>query len=88
MSGFRVFRISPLDRGWSGSKMPGRSIGAPDPIGEDIFEGFDTKVLELKTVFNMKGNLGRKRRLSVMAITGNGKGLAGFATTKAVETKV
>jgi small subunit ribosomal protein S5 len=84
---FRSFKVNPLERGWSGNKMPGRSIGAPDPIGEDSFEGFDSKVLELKTVFNMKGNMGRKRRLSVMVITGNGNGLAGFAIAKAVETR-
>lgn len=87
MGNFRVFRMSPMDRGWSGNRMPGRSIGAPDPIGEDAFEGFDTKVLELKTVFIMKGNMGRKRRLSTMVVTGNGQGLAGFALGKAVETK-
>ncbi|KAB0803393.1 hypothetical protein PPYR_00363 [Photinus pyralis] len=86
MGNLRPPKLSPLDRGWSGNKMPGRSIGPPDPIGEESFEGFDTKVLELKTVFNMTGNLGRKRRLSVFAITGNGKGLAGFALGKAVES--
>ena len=29
-----ILKLSPLERGWSGSKMPGRSIGPPDPIGE------------------------------------------------------
>lgn len=29
-----ILRLSPLERGWSGPKMPGRSIGPPDPIGE------------------------------------------------------
>jgi small subunit ribosomal protein S5 len=67
--------------------MPGRSIGSPDAIGEDKFEGFDTRVIELKTVFIMKGNLGRKRRLSCFVVCGNGNGLAGFALGKAVETK-
>ncbi|CRK92370.1 CLUMA_CG005908, isoform A [Clunio marinus] len=86
-SGKRFNRLTPLERGWSGSKMPGRSIGPPDPIGEDAFEGFDTRVIELKTVVNMKGNMGRKRRLSCFVVTGNGKGLAGFATGKAVESK-
>lgn len=78
-------KISPLDRGWSGNKMPGRSLGAPDAIGEDSFEGFDTKVIEFKQVMNMKGNLGRKRRLSAFVVTGNKNGLAGFATAKAVD---
>lgn len=87
MSGFRSNKINSLERGWSGHKMPGRSIGAPDPIGEDAFDGFDSKVLELKTVFNMKGNMGRKRRLSTLVVTGNMQGLAGFALGKAVDTK-
>ena len=85
MGRFRHLKLSPIDRGWSGSKMPGRSIGAPDPIGEETFEGFDTRVLELKQVFIMKGNLGRKRRLSCMVVTGNGKGLAGFGVGKSIE---
>lgn len=87
MSGRRFQKLTPLERGWSGNKMPGRSIGPPDPIGEDKFEGFDTRVLELKTVFNMKGNLGRKRRLAGFVVTGNYNGLAGFASAKAVDSK-
>lgn len=30
-------KLSPIERGWSGSKMPGRSIGGPDPIGEGSY---------------------------------------------------
>ncbi|XP_055551499.1 28S ribosomal protein S5, mitochondrial [Wyeomyia smithii] len=87
MVNFKRMKLSPLERGWSGSKMPGRSIGPPDPIEDDVFEGFDTKCLELKTVVNMKGNLGRKRRISAMAVTGNGNGLAGFGFGKAIDIK-
>jgi len=87
MGNIRHPKLSPLERGWSGAKMPGRSIGPPDAVGEDKFEGFDTKVLELKTVFNMKGNFGRKRRLSVFVVTGNSNGLVGFATGKGIESK-
>nr|CAG4644790.1 EOG090X0689 [Leptodora kindtii] len=83
MGAIKSQRLSPLERGWSSTKLPGRSIGAPDPVGEDIFDGFDTKVLEFKTVCNMKGNLGRTRRVSSFVITGNGNGLAGFAIGKA-----
>lgn len=36
MGTFKYPRLSPIERGWSGSKMPGRSIGPPDPIGEGI----------------------------------------------------
>ncbi|XP_063705613.1 small ribosomal subunit protein uS5m [Culicoides brevitarsis] len=75
-------KIDALDRGWSGKRLPGRSIGPPDPIGEDNFEGFDTKVIEHKQVFTMKGNMGRKRRWSVFVVTGNKNGLAGFAQGK------
>lgn len=27
-------KLSPIERGWTGAKMPGRSIGPPDPVGE------------------------------------------------------
>lgn len=87
MGAFRIMKLSPIDRGWSGSRMPGRSIGPPDAVGDETFEGFDTRVLENKIVFIMKGNLGRKRRYSVLTVTGNGKGLAGFALGKAPEVR-
>ncbi|XP_044264182.1 28S ribosomal protein S5, mitochondrial [Tribolium madens] len=87
MGTHRRAKLSPIERGWSGAKMPGRSIGPPDPVGEDNFEGFDTKVLELKTVFNMKGNFGRKRRVSATVVTGNKNGLVGFANGKGIEPR-
>lgn len=37
MGNIRHAKLSPLERGWSGSKMPGRSIGPPDAIGEGCF---------------------------------------------------
>lgn len=68
--------------------MPGKCIGPPDPVGElDDFDGFETIITELKQVFIMKGNLGRKRRLSVSVVTGNRNGLAGFANGKSIENK-
>ncbi|KDR13269.1 28S ribosomal protein S5, mitochondrial [Zootermopsis nevadensis] len=87
MGNFRPLRLSPIERGWSGTKMPGRSIGPPDPVGEETFEGFDTKVLELKSVFNMKGSAGRKRQISAFVVTGNKNGSAGIALGKALEAK-
>lgn len=86
----RVLRakLNPLERGWSGKRMPGRSIGEPDPIGEYEFNGFDTRVLEMKMVFCMKGNLGRARRQSTFVVTGNGKGLGGFAIGKSPDGHV
>lgn len=53
----------------------------------DNFDGFDSKVLEFKTVFCMKANAGRYRRISVVAVTGNKNGLAGFALGKAADSK-
>ncbi|KAL1114839.1 hypothetical protein AAG570_007663 [Ranatra chinensis] len=85
MGVFKRLKLSSMERGWSGNKMPGRSIGPPDPIGEDKFEGFDTTVLEMKSVFNMTGNMGRKRRMSVFVVTGNKQGLAGFGLGKAID---
>jgi len=87
MGHFRPLKLSPIERGWSGTKMPGRSIGPPDPVGEETFEGFDTKVLELKSVFNMEGNMGRRRRISAFVVTGNKNGSAGIALSKAIEAK-
>uniref|UniRef100_A0A1A9W3L3 Small ribosomal subunit protein uS5m n=1 Tax=Glossina brevipalpis TaxID=37001 RepID=A0A1A9W3L3_9MUSC len=87
IGGFRVMKINPIDRGWSGTKMAGRSIGSPDPAGDETFDGFDTRVLENKIVFIMKGNMGRRRRFSVMSVTGNGCGLAGFTTAKAPDMR-
>ncbi|XP_063984690.1 small ribosomal subunit protein uS5m [Diachasmimorpha longicaudata] len=81
----RRVKLSPLERGWTGAKPGGRSIGPPDPIGEENFEGFDTRILEYKLVSVMTGNMGRKRRVSTMVITGNGNGLVGFALGKAPE---
>lgn len=34
MGAFRILRLNPLERGWSGIKLPGRSIGAPDAVGD------------------------------------------------------
>ncbi|XP_011303580.1 28S ribosomal protein S5, mitochondrial [Fopius arisanus] len=81
----RRIKLTPLERGWTGAKAGGRSIGPPDPVGEETFEGFDTRILEYKMVSVMTGNLGRKRRVSTMVITGNGNGLAGFSLGKASE---
>lgn len=87
MSGKTRFKLSPLERGWVGGKPNGRSMGPPDPIAGNTFEGFDSRILEFKLVFTMKGNLGRKRRQSAFVVVGNGNGLAGFASAKAVDGK-
>lgn len=34
MGRFRMLQLDPMERGWSGRRLPGRSVGPPDPIGE------------------------------------------------------
>ncbi|XP_041969398.1 28S ribosomal protein S5, mitochondrial [Aricia agestis] len=87
MTKFRRLKLSPIERGWSGSRMPGRSIGAPDPVGDEEFVGFDTKVLQLRSLLIMKGTLGRTRNYQAMVVTGNGQGLAGFGFGKSKEAQ-
>lgn len=72
----------PLERGWSGAKLPGISAGVPDPHNEYNFDGFDSRILEFKTVSHMTGNLGRKHSFSALVVVGNGKGLVGTAVAK------
>ncbi|KYN06249.1 PREDICTED: 28S ribosomal protein S5, mitochondrial [Cyphomyrmex costatus] len=80
-------KVSPLERGWTSAQIGGRKIGPPDPIGDDTFDGFETWILESKLVNHMTGNLGRKSRVSIYVVTGNGNGLAGFALGKAPAQK-
>ena len=53
----------------------------------ETFDGFDTKILEHKTVDHMTGNLGRKRSYSTFVITGNKEGLCGIALGRSPEAR-
>lgn len=83
----RRIKLSHLDRGYSGTRLAGRSVGAPDPIGQFTFDGFDARCIENKIVTVMRGNLGRCRRHSTFIATGNGQGVCGFALGKASDPK-
>nr|XP_015217885.1 PREDICTED: 28S ribosomal protein S5, mitochondrial [Lepisosteus oculatus] len=74
------------DRGWTGNSWGGISLGSPDPgpYGE-TYEDFDSRVIEVKSVFNMTANEGRKRSISALVAVGNGNGAAGFALGKAAD---
>jgi len=37
MGQFRALKLNPMERGWSGAKMHGRSCGPPEPIGQGWF---------------------------------------------------
>jgi len=75
-------RPHPLERGWTSAKFGGRKIGPPDPIGDRSFDEFESYILEFKRVCHMDGTVGRKFSYSCVVVTGNGKGLAGFAEAK------
>ncbi|CAH4038068.1 28S ribosomal protein S5, mitochondrial [Pieris brassicae] len=85
MTKFRRLKLSPIERGWSGVRLPGRSLGPPDPVAGEEFTGFETKVLQLRSLLIMKGTLGRTRNYQAMVVTGNGQGLAGFGLGRAKE---
>ncbi|XP_033102507.1 28S ribosomal protein S5, mitochondrial-like [Anneissia japonica] len=74
---------APEDMGWTSKSWGGRSLGPPDPIPGENFEGFDSKVLHVRRVFNMTGTVGRKRSISALVAVGNKKGAIGYAYGKA-----
>ena len=88
MDTYRKKTIHPLERGWSGKQLRGRWIGPPDPILDETFPGFDSKVLMVKNESIMTAREGRTRYVVTMAVTGNKKGIAGFAFVKTKEAGV
>ncbi|KAM6179553.1 small ribosomal subunit protein uS5m [Erethizon dorsatum] len=74
------------ERGWSGNTWGGVSLGPPDPgPNGETYEDFDTRILEVRNVFNMTAREGRKKSVRVLVAVGNGKGAAGFALGRATE---
>ncbi|XP_064411896.1 28S ribosomal protein S5, mitochondrial isoform X2 [Latimeria chalumnae] len=74
------------ERGWTGSSWGGISLGPPDPgLNGETYENFDSRVIEVKSVFNMTAKEGRKRSVSALVAVGNGNGAAGFALGKAAD---
>ncbi|KAH1173389.1 28S ribosomal protein S5, mitochondrial [Mauremys mutica] len=72
------------ERGWTGSSWGGISLGPPDPgLNGETYEDFDSRVIEVKNVFNMTAKEGRRRSVSALVVVGNGNGAAGFAVGKA-----
>uniref|UniRef100_A0A8D0HTK9 Small ribosomal subunit protein uS5m n=1 Tax=Sphenodon punctatus TaxID=8508 RepID=A0A8D0HTK9_SPHPU len=63
------------ERGWTGGSWGGISLGPPDPgPNGETYEDFDSRVIEVKNVFNMTAKEGRKRSVSALVAVGNGKG--------------
>ncbi|XP_047599814.1 28S ribosomal protein S5, mitochondrial isoform X2 [Lutra lutra] len=74
------------ERGWSGNTWGGVSLGPPDPgPNGETYDDFDTRILEVRNVFNMTAKEGRKKSVRVLVAVGNGRGAAGFAVGKASE---
>ncbi|XP_028982985.1 28S ribosomal protein S5, mitochondrial [Betta splendens] len=74
------------ERGWTGKSWGGVSLGPPDPgPNGETYEDFDSRVIEVKSVFNMTAKEGRKRSISCLVAVGNGNGAAGFALGKAAD---
>uniref|UniRef100_A0A4W4DWC0 Small ribosomal subunit protein uS5m n=1 Tax=Electrophorus electricus TaxID=8005 RepID=A0A4W4DWC0_ELEEL len=74
------------ERGWTGNSWGGISLGTPDPgPNGETYEDFDSRVIEVKSVFNMTAKEGRKRSVSCLVAVGNGNGAAGFALGKAAD---
>eukprot|EP00057_Strongylocentrotus_purpuratus_P015530 XP_011670004.1 PREDICTED: 28S ribosomal protein S5, mitochondrial isoform X2 [Strongylocentrotus purpuratus] len=75
--------VPPEERGWTSKSWGGRTLGPPDPIPGENFEGFDSRVIHVRRVFNMTGSVGRKRSMSALVVVGNGNGAIGYALGKA-----
>lgn len=75
-------QTNPLERGWTGGRLGGRRFGPPLAQNPELnFDGFESVLLQFRTVFKMTGNLGRVRRTSILMVTGNGKGTFGFTVS-------
>ncbi|XP_026141383.1 small ribosomal subunit protein uS5m isoform X2 [Carassius auratus] len=74
------------ERGWTGYSWGGISLGPPDPgPNGETYEDFDSRVIEVKSVFNVTAKESRKRSISALVAVGNGNGAAGFALGKAAD---
>ncbi|CDW53391.1 Sel1l protein, variant, partial [Trichuris trichiura] len=82
-------KLHPLERGWSGTSLKGRILGPPECLAnEESGDTFKTIVLETKSVRHMTARLGLVKRISLLAVVGNGNGLAGFAFAKHTDSKL
>ncbi|GMS77875.1 hypothetical protein PENTCL1PPCAC_50, partial [Pristionchus entomophagus] len=76
-------KLHPLERGFSGTQIVGQKLGPPPPSDSAKFDDFESYCLEVKRTSNMTRVFGRVHTMSTLVITGNGRGLAGYAVGKA-----
>ncbi|VDP12517.1 unnamed protein product, partial [Soboliphyme baturini] len=84
----RTVKVHPLERGWSGRSVEGRKLGPPEIVkdSEDA-QNYQSIILENKIVSHMTAKRGRVRRASILAVVGNGNGVAGFSFEKMSDVK-
>ncbi|XP_054977991.1 28S ribosomal protein S5, mitochondrial isoform X2 [Sorex araneus] len=68
-----------------GQHGPAKRRVGPEEENEETYEDFDTRILEVRNVFNMTAKEGRKKSIRVLVVVGNGRGAAGFAIGKATD---
>ncbi|GMR57269.1 hypothetical protein PMAYCL1PPCAC_27464, partial [Pristionchus mayeri] len=76
-------KLHPLERGFSGTQIMGQRLGPPPPTDSDTFDDFESYCLDVKRTANMTRVFGRVHTMAALVVTGNGRGLAGYAVGKA-----
>ena len=79
-------KIHPLERGFSGTTLVGRSIGIPDDLKDEL-KDFDVKIIQYRSKPIMVENIGRTRISYALVVCGNKNGLVGFAKAKSRDMK-
>lgn len=82
MDKFKKITIPPHERGFTGSGLNGKTIGAPLSYDDVNFDDFDTRIIMYKSMLMHKSILGKKKTVSCFAITGNHNGIVGYGTGK------
>ena len=73
---------SPLERGWVGGSPRGKKFGPPEAANPDVkFDNFESILVEYRQATKMSGKFGRIRGVSLIMLTGNRNGSAGWGQT-------
>lgn len=67
--------------------MGGQSLGKPEPVIGQDWEGYDSRILQVKVVSSMTASKGRFGRFSTVVMVGNGRGLAGIGKAKSTNLR-
>lgn len=78
MDKFKSITVFPIERGFTSSSMKGKSIGEPVSYDDVDFKEFDTRIIDFRTMIQMKSILGSRKTVNAFVVTGNGKGILGY----------